>query len=111
MKLRQRPIALALLCALLPGYGALAATPAESTAPAAVMSYTFHDRPIAELFGMISRTARINIVLGRGVTGNVSINLYDLTVREAIHAIAEAGGYVVVERAGGFLITDAKGGV
>jgi type II secretory pathway component GspD/PulD (secretin) len=72
------------------------------------MSYSFHDTPIGELFNMISRTAHINIVLARGVTGNVSISLYDLTVRQAIEAIAEAGGYTVTERPGGFLISDAK---
>ncbi|WBS01075.1 hypothetical protein OU994_22590 [Pseudoduganella sp. SL102] len=114
MKLRHRPILLALLCALQCGTPALAvpAAPATPAAPdpAAVMSYTFRDTPVADLFNMISRTARINIVLGRGVAGNVSINLYDLTVREAIHAVAEAGGYTVIERAGGFLISDPKAG-
>jgi len=72
------------------------------------MSYTFRDTPIEELFNMIARSARINIVLGKGVGGNVSINLYDMTVREAIEAIAEAGGFAVTERAGGFLISDPK---
>ena len=57
---------------------------------------------------MNARRARINIVLGKGVGGNVSINLYDMTVREAIEAIAEAGGFTVTERAGGFLISDPK---
>ncbi|QBE65453.1 type II secretion system protein GspD [Pseudoduganella lutea] len=114
MKLRHRPIVLAMLCALLAGHTAAASAPAATatgdTAATAVMSYTFRDTPIAELFNMISRTARINIVLGRGVGGNVSINLYDLTVREAVHAIAEAGGYTVSERPGGFLIADPKAG-
>jgi len=89
----------------------------KSTAAAPVplapvtMSYTFRDTPIEELFNMIARSARINIVLGKGVGGNVSINLYDMTVREAIEAIAEAGGYAVTERAGGFLISDPKTGL
>jgi type II secretory pathway component GspD/PulD (secretin) len=96
---------------------AVVATPAvvaKSTATSPVplapvtMSYTFRDTPIEELFNMIARSARINIVLGKGVGGNVSINLYDMTVREAIEAIAEAGGFTVTERAGGFLISDPK---
>ncbi|TWI69762.1 type II/III secretion system protein [Pseudoduganella lurida] len=99
-----------LLLALLAACGANAATPVPvQPTDAAVMSYTFRDTPITELFNMISRTARINIVLGKGVAGNVSINLYDLTVRQAIEAIAEAGGYTVTERPGGFLISDPKG--
>jgi type II secretory pathway component GspD/PulD (secretin) len=103
------------LCLLAPAVHAAAPSPgAAAVASAAaepapnMMSYSFHDTPIGELFNMISRTAHINIVLARGVTGNVSISLYDLTVRQAIEAIAEAGGYTVTERPGGFLISDAK---
>src|SRR5690606_10327357 len=71
-------------------------------------SYAFNDTPVSELFNMIARSARVNIMLGRGVSGKVSINLYDLTVREAIEAIAQAGGYIVSERAGGFLVEDPR---
>jgi type II secretory pathway component GspD/PulD (secretin) len=120
--MNPRPTLLA-LCLLAPCLLAQAAWAATSTVPAPpvavqpavaaappadMMSYTFRDRPIEELFNMIARTARINIVLARGVSGNVSISLYDLTVRQAIEAIAEAGGYSVSERPGGFLISDAK---
>ena len=85
---------------------ALPALAAEGAPP--VSSYTFRDTPISELFDMLARTSRVNIVLAKGVTGNVSVSLYDLTVREAIEAIAEAGGYVVTARPGGFLISDPK---
>ncbi|MEC5217188.1 type II secretory pathway component GspD/PulD (secretin) [Actimicrobium sp. GrIS 1.19] len=73
-----------------------------------LMSFVFRDTPIAELFEMISRKERVNILLARGVGGNVSVNLYDLTVRQAIFAIAEAGGYSVIQRGGGYVISDAK---
>lgn len=107
MKLRHTLLA---LCLLAPALHAEVGTPVATVAAPApdVMSYTFRDTPIGELFNMISRTAHVNIVLARGVTGNVSISLYDLTVRQAIEAIAEAGGYTVTERHGGFLISDAK---
>lgn len=113
MKLRQSLLALCLLAPALHAEVRTASAPAAATTTAVpvapnVMSYTFRDTPIAELFNMIAHTAHINIVLARGVSGNVSISLYDLTVREAIEAIAEAGGYSVTERAGGFLISDAK---
>jgi type II secretory pathway component GspD/PulD (secretin) len=85
---------------------------ADSGGPA---TYLFRDTPIAELFEMISRRARVNIVLGKGVTGNVAVSLYDTGAREAIHAIAEAGGFKVVERDNGYLIVNpqqaAQGGV
>lgn len=72
------------------------------------VSLVFHDTPIAQLFEMISRKERINIVLGRGVSGNVTIDLYDMPMRRAIYAIAEAGGYLVAEREGGYYISDPK---
>lgn len=106
-----------LLVSCLLAQAAFAATPpaapaagsVPASAPAAdVMSYTFRDTPINELFNMISRTAHVNITLTRGVSGNVSINLYDLSVRQAIEAVAEAGGYAVTERHGGFMIVDPK---
>jgi type II secretory pathway component GspD/PulD (secretin) len=119
---RPTLLALCLLAPCLLAQATQAATPTVPATPAAaqsaaaaapsasrdMMSYTFRDRPIEELFNMIARTARINIVLARGVSGNVSISLYDLTVRQAIEAIAEAGGYSVSERPGSFLISDAK---
>ena len=94
-----------LLAALLAN--AVPATAADAV-PSQVTSYTFRDTPISELFDMLARTSRVNIVLAKGVTGNVSVSLYDLTVREAIEAIAEAGGYIVTARPGGFLISDPK---
>ena len=72
------------------------------------MSFVFRDTPIAELFEMISRKERVNILLAKGVTGTVSVNLYDLTVRQAIVAIADAGGFVASVRGSGFLISDPK---
>jgi type II secretory pathway component GspD/PulD (secretin) len=77
--------------------------PPVETAPGAT-SFMFRDTPIAELFEMIARRERINITLGKGVTGNVAVSLYDMTPREAIFAIAEAGGFQVLTRANGYLI-------
>jgi type II secretory pathway component GspD/PulD (secretin) len=113
MKPWQSLLALCLLAPAVHAEPAQSAPAVPAVSPAAspvaeVMSYTFRDTPISELFNMISRSAKVNIVLGRGVSGNVSISLYDLTVRQAIEAIAEAGGYSVSERAGGFLISDPK---
>ncbi|HEX9174008.1 MAG TPA: hypothetical protein VF861_15250 [Telluria sp.] len=97
-------IALAALLALAAG-GASAAAAARAAAPNSTLtSLVFRDAPIAELFEMISRRERINIMLGKGVSGNVAISLYDVTPRQAIQAIAEAGGYQVVERDGGYII-------
>lgn len=111
--MKTRPLLCALLAlpalALAEGAAAPAGAPTPLVlATPATMSYTFRDTPISELFNMISRSARVNIMLGRGVSGNISINLYDMTVRQAIEAIALAGGYTVSERANGFLVEDPK---
>jgi len=81
-------------------------TPAAGTAT----SFVFRDTPIAELFEMISRHERVNIMLGKGVTGNVAVSLYDMTPRQAIFAIAEAGGYQVLVRENGYMIVNPADG-
>jgi type II secretory pathway component GspD/PulD (secretin) len=78
--------------------------------PATVSSFVFRDTPIAELFEMISRRERVNIVLGKGVAGNVAVSLYDMTPRQAIYAIAEAGGYQVLTRDNGYVIVNPAQG-
>jgi type II secretory pathway component GspD/PulD (secretin) len=100
------PILLAGVLAAAAGHSA-AAGAQRADGPVAATNLTslvFRDAPIAELFEMISRRERINILLGKGVTGNVAISLYDVTPRQAIQAIADAGGYQVLERERGFMI-------
>jgi type II secretory pathway component GspD/PulD (secretin) len=106
-----KPILLALLlaCACADGTASPHAKEAPATMPASnapVTSFVFRDTPIAELFEMISRHERVNIMLGKGVTGNVAVSLYDMTPRQAIYAIAEAGGYQVIVRDKGYVIVN-----
>lgn len=54
---------------------------------------------------MLSKENKVNILLAKGVEGSISVNLYDITVEEAIYAIAEAGGYAVERIKNGYLIT------
>lgn len=88
--------------------GTQAVTPATPPDAAAgdMSSFVFRDTPIAELFEMIARHERLNIMLGKGVSGNVAVSLYDMTPRQAIYAIAEAGGYKVVARDNGYMIVN-----
>jgi type II secretory pathway component GspD/PulD (secretin) len=104
------------LAALLAACGTAAAAPqpgataVSSTVPpaagSAATSFVFRDTPIAELFEMISRHERVNITLGKGVTGNIAVSLYDMTPRQAIYAIADAGGYQVLVRENGYMIVN-----
>jgi type II secretory pathway component GspD/PulD (secretin) len=54
---------------------------------------------------MLSRTDKVNIILAKGVTGIVTLSLYNATLREAIEAIARAGGYSVDTINGDYIIT------
>jgi type II secretory pathway component GspD/PulD (secretin) len=86
------------------GAAASGQAPLSPPATPGASSFVFRDTPIAELFEMISRHERINIVLGKGVGGNVAVSLYDMTPRQAIYAIAEAGGFQVIARDNGYMI-------
>ncbi len=72
------------------------------------VSMSFREAKIEEVFELISRKDKVNIILGKGVTGSVSVNLYDLTVKQAIYQVAEAAGYAVEQRDGNFIVLDKK---
>ncbi len=62
------------------------------------ISLTLRDTEIAEVMDMLSRQERVNILLGPGVDGKVSLNLYDVSLNTAIKSIASAAGYVAEYR-------------
>ena len=68
------------------------------------INVTFRATPIEEVFDMLSRKDNVNIILSKGVTGTVSVNLYNVTVREAIYRVAQAAGYWVEERNGDYVV-------
>jgi type II secretory pathway component GspD/PulD (secretin) len=69
-----------------------------------LISISLKETNITELFEMLSRQNKVNILLAKGVEGAISVNLYDITVDEAIYAIAEAAGYAVERIKNGYLI-------
>ena len=70
------------------------------------VTLNFRDTSIQEVFEILSRKDKINIILGKGVTGEVSVNLYDISIPEAIHLVAEAAGYAVEFRNGEYTIVE-----
>jgi type II secretory pathway component GspD/PulD (secretin) len=70
-----------------------------------LISISLKETNIAELFEMLSRQNNVNILLAKGVEGAISVNLYDISVDEAIYAIAEAAGYAVEHLKKGYLIS------
>lgn len=87
----------ALLC------GCLGQVPAATTAAgeatvrplAPGLSLSVQHAEIAELFETLSRQGQTNILLGSGVQGQVSVSLYDVSLDQAVRAIAEAAGFAV----------------
>ncbi len=68
------------------------------------VNFNFRATPIEEAFDMLSRKDGTNIILSKGVTGTVTLNLYNVTVREAIFSVAQAAGYWVEVRDGDYII-------
>lgn len=86
--------------------GAAEKTPAPTTAQK--ISLSFRDTPVIDIFDVLSKKDRVNIVLGKTITGNISLNLYDVSVHDAIYRVAEAAGYVVEQRKGEYFIVERK---
>lgn len=72
------------------------------------VTLNFRQSSVQEVFELLSRKDKINIMLGKGVTGLVSVNLYDVTVKEAIYRVAEVAGYAVELHNGDYVIVDRK---
>lgn len=72
------------------------------------ITLTLRDVPIAEVMEMLSRSARVSILLSNDIQGQISVNLYDVDVDEAIQSIAASGGYGVEKRKGTYFIVDRE---
>lgn len=88
----------ALLC-LLSGICAAAAEDAP-------LSLSLRDTELSEVMEMLSRSRRVNVLLGQGVSGTVNVNLYDVSFDTAIRAIADSAGYLVERRYDSYFIVD-----
>ncbi len=65
---------------------------------AGVFPSLVHQGDITEFLKLISVAAQKNIVPSRSVHGPVSVNLYDVTFREALDAVLTANGYGYEEK-------------
>jgi len=74
------------------------------------VSLSVRDTNLAEIFEMLARKDRTNILLAKGVVGEISINLYDVPMETAIRSIAEAAGYVVERRGASYVVLKPEDG-
>jgi len=68
------------------------------------VTLSVQDTEISEVMNMLSQKERLNVLLATGVEGNVSLNLYDVELDEAIRSVARAGGYAVEMRGSTYFI-------
>jgi type II secretory pathway component GspD/PulD (secretin) len=73
-----------------------------------LITVTFKNAPIAEAYEMLSKKERVNIILGKDVTGTINACLYSVTLDEAVHALADTAGYTVKKRRRGYAILTKK---
>ena len=71
-----------------------------------MISLTLRDVAISEVMEMLSKTAKVNILLSENIQGNVSVNLYEISIDDAIQSIATSAGYAVERRKGSYFIVD-----
>jgi len=70
------------------------------------ISMTMKDAELADVMDMISREERVNIFVSTDTDEQVSFSLYDMTLPDAIRAIANAAGLAVEHYDGNYFIVD-----
>ena len=70
------------------------------------VSMTMQDAELEDVLDMISREQRVNVFVSTEVNETVSFSLYDMTVPQAINAIANAAGMAVEQYNGNYFVID-----
>ncbi len=68
------------------------------------ISIVVRKAPVVEVFEMLAREQFVNILLAKGIEGEVSVNLFEVSLDRAVRSIAEAAGFVAERRRGGYMI-------
>ena len=72
------------------------------------VSMTMKDADLADVMDLISREQRVNVFVSTESVETVSFSLYDMTVPDAIHAIANAAGMAVEHYDGNYFVVDRE---
>ena len=70
------------------------------------ISLSIQELDIREVMQMLSREQRMNIFVAEGVSGDVSVNVYDMETAEAVALIAESAGFVVEQRNNSYFVIE-----
>ncbi|MDH3617000.1 MAG: hypothetical protein OEQ90_11080, partial [Gammaproteobacteria bacterium] len=72
------------------------------------ISMTMKDADLVDVMDMISREQRVNIFVSNASDEQVSFSLYDMTLPDAIRAIANAAGLAVEHYEGNYFIVERE---
>jgi len=82
-----------------------AASVSRSSETSKLLSISYQNADIATVFETLSKHEKVNILLSAGVSGEISINLYEMTLDDAIHIIAMTAGLAVQKTKGSYIIS------
>jgi len=68
------------------------------------VTISVRDAAIGEVIDMIARQQRVNVLVPAKLSGNISMNLYDVPVEKALAAVANAGGFALEKRGDSYFI-------
>lgn len=68
------------------------------------VTISVRDAGIGEVIDMIARQQRVNVLVPAKLSGNISLNLYDVPVEKALAAVANAGGFALEKRGENYFI-------
>lgn len=68
------------------------------------VTISVRDAAIGEVIDMIARQQRVNVLVPAKLSGNISLNLYDVPVEKALAAVANAGGFALEKRGDNYFI-------
>jgi type II secretory pathway component GspD/PulD (secretin) len=68
------------------------------------ISLVLRDATLSEAMAMLAKAEGVNILLAKDVAGAVNVNLHNVDLEEAIHALAGAAGFAVERRDGAYIV-------
>ena len=74
------------------------------------ISINVKDIEIGDFFSAIARRRKINIVLGKNVSGTISVNLHNVPLTKALYAISRANEYQCIKKNGIYYILEENEG-
>jgi type IV pilus secretin PilQ/predicted competence protein len=97
--------------------GSFAQTDLQSSLPVdqlasnnGTISINVKDIEIGDFFSAIARRRKINIVLGKNVSGTISVNLHNVPLTKALYAISRANEYQCIKKNGIYYILEENEG-